>query len=141
MNTAILALIGTISAVQLDREPLLAKDATPLEIWEIPQYANIKVDYPVADFGKSHEIRYTENNLKIAEAEAKHKWTIAKDAKWPAGVDTDIEFKLLQTDVSREPLLSANASPLEIHQNEPYAGIPVNYPVPDYGVDHEIRYT
>lgn len=51
----------------------------------------------------------------MAEAEAKHKWTIAKDAKWPAGVDTDIEFKLLQLDSQREPLLSADASPLEIH--------------------------
>ena len=31
----------------------------------------------------------------MAEAAAKHKWTPAADAKWPAGVDTEIEFKLL----------------------------------------------
>jgi len=51
----------------------------------------------------------------MAEAAAKHPWTIAKDAKWPAGIDTpDVEFKLVQIDTEREPLLS-NAQPLEIH--------------------------
>ena len=59
MNTAILALIGTISAVQLDREPLISKDASPLEIWEFPKYSKINVDYKVADFGKSHEMIYS----------------------------------------------------------------------------------
>ena len=141
MNTVILALIGTISAVQINREPLISKDASPLEIWEFPKYKDINVDYKVADFGKAHEIMYTENNIKMAEAAAKHKWTIAKDAKWPAGVDTDIEFKLLQTDAEREPLLSANASELEVHQTPAYAGYPVDYKVADFGKSHEIMYT
>ena len=101
----------------------------------------MNIDYPVPDFGVAHEIRYTENNLKMAEAEAKHKWTIAKDAKWPAGVDTDIEFKLLQLDSQREPLLSADASPLEVHQSPAYSSYPVDYKVPDFGLSHEIRYT
>ena len=43
--------------------------------------------------------------------------------------------------MQREPLLSADASPLLIHQKPAYAGQPIDYFVPDFGVAHEIRYT
>tara|TARA_B110000285_G_C14911120_1_gene508001 strand:- start:227 stop:637 length:411 start_codon:yes stop_codon:yes gene_type:complete len=86
---------------------------------------------------------YTENNKK--EAEAKLGAIPMGDFKktpWPH-TDTTVEFKLLQldADIKREPLLSANASPLEYHQRPAYSGYPVDYVVPDFGVSHEIMYT
>ena len=94
MNTiAYFALIGATTAIQLSREPLLSDDASPLEIHQSPKYWDRLVDYPVPDFGVSHEMMYTANNLK--NADKGNTWKIAKDAKWPAGVDTNIEFKLL----------------------------------------------
>ena len=72
MNTAILALIGTISAVQLNREPLLSANASELEIHQRPAYSQYPIDYFVPDFGKSHEIIYTENNIKNTETQMAH---------------------------------------------------------------------
>ena len=134
MNTiAYMALVGSISAIQLTREPLLTWSATPP--------ATHPINYPVPDFGVAHEMVYTENNRKIAEAEGGE---IPMDATspWPH-TDTTVEFKLLQTDaeINREPLLSANASPLEVQQRPAYAGYPVDYFVPDFGKSHEIIYT
>ena len=89
MNTlAIMALVGSISAVQLNREPLLTWSATPP--------ATHPINYPVPDFGSSHEMIYTENNRKIAEAEG-GEIPIDEKSPWPY-TDTTVEFKLLQTD-------------------------------------------
>ena len=110
MNTiAYMALVGSISAIQLQREPLLT--------WEPTAPATHPINYPVPDFGQSHEIMYTENNKK--EAESKLGAIPMGDFKktpWPH-TDTTVEFKLLQldADIKRELLLSANASPLEYH--------------------------
>ena len=51
-----LALVGSASAIQLQREPLLT--------WEPTLPATHPMNYPVPDFGPAHEIVYTENNLK-----------------------------------------------------------------------------
>ena len=57
MNTTVLlALIGAISAVQLNREPLLSANASELLISQKPAYADHPVDYFVPDFGVAHEI-------------------------------------------------------------------------------------
>ena len=136
MNTiAYMALVGSISAIQLQREPLLT--------WEPTAPATHPINYPVPDFGQSHEIMYTENNKKLAEAElGEIPMEDFKKSPWPH-TDTTVEFKLLQTDaeINREPLLSANASPLEVQQRPAYAGYPVDYFVPDFGSSHEMIYT
>ena len=94
MNTiAYLALIGATSAIQLSREPLLSADASPLLVHESPKYWDRLVDFPVPDFGSSHEMVYTQNNMKIAEAE-KGQIPIDKKSPWPY-TDTTVEFKLL----------------------------------------------
>ena len=48
MKFATIALIGNISAIQLEREPLLT--------WEPTAPATHPINYPVPDFGVSHEI-------------------------------------------------------------------------------------
>ena len=130
-----MALVGSISAIQLQREPLLTWSATPP--------ATHPINYPVPDFGSSHEMIYTENNRKLAEAEGGEiPLGDFEKTPWPH-TDTTVEFKLLQTDaeINREPLLSANASPLEVQQRPAYAGYPVDYFVPDFGSSHEMIYT
>ena len=87
MNTlTYLALVGATSAIKLSREPLLTWSATPP--------ATHPINYFVPDFGVSHEIVYSTKNLNNAESEL-GEWTPKEDAPWPAGVDTEIEFKLL----------------------------------------------
>lgn len=56
----------------MDREPLLA-NANPLLVHQTPAYSEFPVDYPVPDFGPSHEIQYTQNNIKNAEKRLNHK--------------------------------------------------------------------
>jgi len=55
-SIAILALIGNISAVDIRREPLLAKNASELLVHQKPAYADQNIDYFVPDFGMAHEI-------------------------------------------------------------------------------------
>jgi hypothetical protein len=78
MNTAILALIGSISAVQISREPLLS-NASPLEVHQSPAYSGHPVDYFVPDFGVSHEIRYTQDNIANAEKTFNHQLATSFD--------------------------------------------------------------
>ena len=113
---ASVALIGSASAVKIQRDPLLT--------WEPTAPATHPINYPVPNFGMDHDIK---TSLKNSEA-----WVPTKDedGKWivPAA---SIEFKLLQTkaqhpknidnilleaELSREPLLSSDASPLLVHQ-------------------------
>ena len=131
------------SGANINREPLLSANASELEIHETPAYSTYAVDYKVPDFGVSHEIRYTNNNMKNAEAKlGAIPMGDFKKTPWPH-TDTTVDFKLLQSeaDIHREPLLSANASELEVHQRPAYSDHPIDYPVPDFGISHEIRYT
>ena len=65
-SIALMALVAATSAIQLEREPLLS-NSNVLEVHQKPAYADYPVDYKVPDFGQSHEIRYTQNNIKKAE--------------------------------------------------------------------------
>ena len=77
MNShTLMALVGSISAIQLQRhhhhhhnygqeflqlqrEPLLANDASPLEVHQMPESADHPMDYFVPDFGMDYESQYT----------------------------------------------------------------------------------
>ena len=67
MKAALIALVCITQAVKVAREPLLTWEATPP--------ASHPINYPVPDFGVSHEILYTQNNIKMAEAEQNHVMT------------------------------------------------------------------
>lgn len=58
---------------------------------------------------------------------------------------TNVVFALLGATsaikIQREPLLSAGASPLLVHQTPSYSSYPVDYFVPNFGAAHEVRYT
>ena len=73
MKAAIIALVCLSQAVKVDREPLLT--------WEATAPATHPINYPVPDFGVSHEILYTQNNIKMAEAEQGHEMMANFDAK------------------------------------------------------------
>ncbi len=51
MKFAVFALISNISAMRVMREPLLAKDATPLLVHQKPDYSTYPVDYKVPSYG------------------------------------------------------------------------------------------
>ena len=100
MKFAVIALIANTSAIALTREPLLS-NSNDLEVHQRPAYADYPIDYVVPDFGKSHEIIYTENNIKNAEALLAHplaaKWGETKNPVNPRdyfvpdfGLDQDI---------------------------------------------------
>ena len=67
MKSAFVALVASTSAITLSREPLLS-NSNVLEYHQKPAYADYPIDYVVPDFGKDHEIAYTQNNIKMVEA-------------------------------------------------------------------------
>ena len=67
MKSAFVALVASASAITLSREPLLS-NSNVLEVQQRPAYADHAIDYFVPDFGKDHEIAYTQNNIKMVEA-------------------------------------------------------------------------
>merc|ERR1712166_312193 len=72
-SCAIIALIANTSAIQLTREPLVSNmKEGGLEVHQRPAYADYGIDYFVPDFGKSHEIMYTQDNIAQAEAKLGH---------------------------------------------------------------------
>ena len=111
---------------EIRREPLLT--------WKATEPASHPVDYFVPNFGVDHEIIATQRHEKSA-SKTLGAWNPKqdKDGKWIVPTE-DASFKLVQTDsqinMEREPLLTWKAT-------EP-ASHPVDYFVPNFGVDHEI---
>ena len=118
------------SELEADREPLLS--------WAPKDKKTHPMNYFVPNFGVDHQIVHSQNNEKNAEVALKHDWVLKKDDddKWilPA---KSIEFKLLQTQneeqVDREPLLGWAPKAAKTH--------PMNYFVPNFGLDKEILST
>ena len=124
-----IALISAASAVQVDREPLLTWAPTPP--------ASHPVDYFVPDFGMDHEIKASMEHEKQAAETLKHKWNPEvdpADGRYVVPTET-ASFQLLQTDAKlrREPLLTWAPTPPASH--------PIDYFVPNFGVDHDILAT
>ena len=80
-----------------------------------PAYSTFPVDYKVPDFGLSHEIIYTENNIKNAEKSLNHNINASFDAKkgpenprdYPVadfGLDRDIKASLNNLEMEEKRL-------------------------------------
>lgn len=112
-----------------EREPLLTWAPTPPKTHPI--------NYFVPNFGVDYEISDSQNNMNAAEKSLSHTWNYDFDPDHK--MNTEIEFRLLQTDSElntdskvdseskREPLLTWAPTPPKTH--------PINYFVPDFGVD------
>ena len=139
-NVAIAALLGLTSA----REPLLAKDASPLLVHQKPAYSDYDVDYFVPDFGMAHEMRYTQDSIKQAEQQFGHEikadW---KDTAAPGnprdyfvphfGVDEDIKNTKSDIELAESQIGHKMVADFSLKD-----GVPRNYPVADFGVDQDI---
>jgi len=119
------------SEMDMDREPLLT--------WAPKAKKTHPMNYFVPNFGVDHEIKASQVHEGAAEASLSHDWVLKKDEndKWILPPKS-VEFHLLQTgateDVEREPLLGWAPKPKK-------GGHPVDYPVANFGVDHEIAST
>ena len=123
---AAIAIIGSVSAVAISREPLLT--------WAPTEPATHPINYPVPNFGVDHEILASHKHLAEAEKTLKHTWTPTQDEDGVWDVPTETaSFKLLQTgaNIQREPLLTWKPTDPASH--------PVDYFVPNFGMDHEIK--
>lgn len=117
---------------ETDREPLLT--------WAPKVPKTHPMNYPVPNFGIDHDIAHSQNHEKAAEKSLKHKWVLKKDDddKWILPPKS-IEFKLLGTDADveaeteREPLLTWAPKAAKTH--------PMNYSVPNFGLDHDVKST
>ena len=113
----------------LEREPLLS--------WAPkPKKGSHPVDYFVPNFGLDEDIATTHKNVAKAEGQLKHTWTPVQDKedKWIVPTET-ADFKMIQTEaeLNREPLLTWKPKPKKGH--------PVDYFVPNFGVDEDIAAT
>jgi len=99
--------------------------------WSATLPATHPMNYPVADYGQDHDVIASLKHSEAWEPE------LGADGKYVVP-DAAIEFKLLQTEEQRDPLLSAGAGVLLVHQKPAYSDHPVDYVVPDFGLDHDI---
>lgn len=63
MKFAVIALLGNISAITVQREPLLSAGASTLEVHQIRKNPEFNMNYKVPNFGPSHEIQYTQDSI------------------------------------------------------------------------------
>lgn len=99
------------------------------------------MNYPVPDFGVEPDIIATQKNIVNAQNSLDHDWVYPKDGYNVGWATNNKEFIQTESNIARDPLLSKDASPLLVHQKPAYAGQPVDYFVPDFGISHEIGYT
>jgi len=141
--------------LQEHREPLLT--------WEPKVAKTHPMNYPVPNFGNDVDMDQTHRHLAESEDELKHKWNPQKDDddKWKDMPREHIEFKLFESDpvsafnfaqtkdnvnfvqlksetdaeteTERDPLLTWEPKPAKTH--------PMDYFVPNFGVDGNIAST
>lgn len=122
------------------------------------------MDYPVPNFGQDHDIKSSIENERLASKMIGKEWAFKTPGSWEKyrnkAKDTMYNFKpaldhdmvstqknianaegeygnwdLLQTE--SDPICSS-AGCTQYKHPEPPKGPPMDYPVPDFGVDHEI---
>jgi hypothetical protein len=102
------------------------------------------VDYKVPNFGLDHEILTTQANIAVQEA--KHgSWTPVQDDEgfWivPGAADnasyTYRGSSLVQTDAQSDPICPSSGCNYATAKGK--ATHPMNYFVPNFGVDHDIK--
>ena len=122
--------------VQIEADVETEADREPLLSWKPKAPKTHPMNYFVPNFGVDHEIASSQTHERAAEDRLKHKWVPKKDEddKWVLP-SPEIEFKLLGTEAEteREPLLTWKAKVPKTH--------PMNYFVPNFGVDHDVKST
>jgi len=119
-------------------------------------------DYPVPDFGLDEDIVETQDNIKDQEKLKKHKWEPKKDSNGvyvvptPNDNDSYSYSSLVQTDAQvntdkkvkhrhhnsgkSDPICSSAGYPCQ-QNRAPKSAYPVDYKVPNFGVDQDIVHT
>jgi len=116
--------------VQVNSDPICPSSGCPEK-----KYKGHPVDYPVPDFGVDHDILSTNEHLKNTETKLGHEWTPKWDEEKEKFIvpHVDAEFKLLQLQKTSDPICSSAGCP-----ETKKKGHPVDYPVANFGVDHDI---
>jgi len=128
---------GKVSAINLEREPLLT--------WAPSNKKSHPVDYFVPNFGVDSEIRASQKNLAASEKRLNHKIVVSD--KKPAGHPVDYYVPNFGTDsdILRTQKNLANAESSTNHKwvvaEKKAAGHPVDYFVPNFGADSDILST
>ena len=106
-------------------------------------------DYYVPNFGVDQDILDAQKNIKDQEARLKHKWTPVQDDNGVWGVPTAADNKSytyaavqLDSDIAldSDPICSSAGCDQYKHKKKKL-GYPINYPVPNFGRDHDLDNT
>jgi len=117
-------------------------DSTGTTQYLHPKKDNHPMDYPVPNFGPDHDIVSTQANAKAAEASTGNEWVIPADQKWEDLPRTDAEFKLMQKKSQKmmqtksDPIGDSTGTTQYLHPKKD--SHPMGYPVPNFGVDHDV---
>jgi hypothetical protein len=108
--------------------------------WRVPTKEELKageypMDYPVPDFGLEDDVVVTQKNIANSEKKLKHSWKPSKDENGVYKVPN--VASLLQTDEMKtsDPICSSAKWPCGTTKKSPH---PVDYKVPNFGVDEDI---
>jgi hypothetical protein len=94
-------------------------------------------DYFVPNFGVDEDIKATRNSAKVAEKSTGIKWVVPEKGYVPSWGAVQLD-----EETEREPLLASKFNRKElVHQKPAYDGMNIDYFVPNFGVDHDIKAT
>jgi hypothetical protein len=110
-------------------------------------------DYFVPHFGVDQDIKNVKNSLEVTEKALKHKWKPTQDANgyWntPQAADNssygynqnqyinNSGLVQLESEVESDPICASSGCTQYKHPE--VASWPKNYPVPDFGQDHDVK--
>ena len=108
-----------------------------------PAGSDHPVDYPVPDLGMDHDIKASIKHMEDLEAEH-GEWKIpepvAAAAQKPRLAQTKPAAEPKKTAKKSDPICPSSGCEWENRQTDP-EGYPINYPVPDFGMDHDIKHS
>lgn len=102
------------------------------------------MDYQVPDFGVDHEIKQTHDHIAQQEAILGVKWVPEQDAdgKWVVPTEA-ADFKLtgMKSEINLKDDPICSSAGCTQYKHPAFETFPMDYPVPDFGMDHEIKQT
>jgi hypothetical protein len=94
------------------------------------------INFTVPNFGVDHDIAASQHSANAAEAALGHRWVPTKDANGAYTVPSTAAVQL-ESEVSSDPICSSAGC--DQYEHPKIKTHPMDYFVPDFGVDHDIQ--
>ena len=94
------------------------------------------MNYPVPNYGPDHDIIGTKASIKTAEDSTGQKWNPKPNADGGYDMPSALQVPQGLMQVRSDPICNSSGCTQYLHPSKDTH--PMDYPVPDFGVDHDI---